>query len=113
MKKNKTNQKVFDRVCNNKKIKHLNKDQKKELNFHNYTKKLNNNIISYNDINKNMKYDLAKKIKYLDKINKSNLNVNSQMSYMKNKWDNSLGEQNDKYKRLLTEKKEKNFKYNF
>ena len=73
LKKNNTNQKIIDRVYNNKKIKGTNnKDTKKKLNFHYYTKKINNNIISYNDINKNMKCDLAKKIKYLDKVNKSN-----------------------------------------
>ena len=41
-----------------------NKENKKMLNFRfNYKK-----IITYNDIKKNMKFDLAKKIKYLDKV---------------------------------------------
>ncbi len=115
MKNIKANQKIFDRLCNNKIIKGVNKEQKKKLNFYYYTKKINNNIISYNDINKNMKCDLAKKIKYLDRINKSNSNTNSntKKSNIKNNNDKIICEQNDRYKRLLTEKKEKNFKYNF
>ena len=114
LKKNNTNQKIIDRVYNNKKIKGTNnKDTKKKLNFHYYTKKINNNIISYNDINKNMKCDLAKKIKYLDKVNKSNSNSSTHKKNIKNNKDKFVYEQNIKYKRLLTEKKEKNFKYNF
>ena len=111
LKKNNTNQKIIDRVYNNKKIKGTNKDTKKKLNFHYYTKKINNNINKYNDINKNMKFDLAKKINYLEKVNKSNTYNNIQIKNIS--MNNKLFERNLRLKRLLTEKKEKKFKYNF
>ena len=114
IKNNNYNHKILERIYYNKKFKVINKAPKKKLNYHYYTKKMNNNIISYNDINKNMKCDLAKKIKYLDKVNKNSTNstVNSK-NILKNNKDKYIFENNDKNKRLLTEKKEKKFKYNF
>ena len=78
-----------------------NKENKKMLNFRfNYKK-----IITYNDIKKNMKFDLAKKIKYLDKVNKTSFqNKKNKLIYTK--------DQNDK-RLLTTEKKIKSIKYNF
>ena len=112
--KNIKNQKILDRIYYNKKFKVINKEPKKKLNYHYYTKKVYHNIISYNDINKNMKCDLAKKIKYLNKVNKTNTSSTvKSKNISKNNKDIFLNEQNIKYKRLLTEKKEKKFKYNF
>ena len=113
-----SNNKVLERIYYNKKFKVTNKQPKKKLNYHYYTKKVNNNIISYNDINKNMKCDLEKKIKYLDKVNNnnsSNKNSNIKSKNISSKYnkDKIKIEHNFKYKRLLTEKKEKKFKYNF
>ena len=108
------NKKILDRIYYNKKFKVISQKPKKKLNYHYYNKKINNNIISYNDINKNMKFDLAKKIKYLDKVNKTNTSSAIQAKNIsKINKDKFLNEQNIKYKRLLTEKKEKKFKYNF
>ena len=106
--------KILERIYYNKKFKATNKQPKKKLNYHYYTKETNNNIISYNDINKNMKYDLEKKIKYLDRVYKNNSNSKLQsINLSKNNKDKCLYEANTKCKRLLTEKKEKKFKYNF
>ena len=114
---NNYNPKVLERIYYNKKFKVNHKEPKKKLNYHNYTKKINNNIISYNDINKNMKCDLAKKIKYLDKVNKNNTNSSIQSKNLsknnKNNKNKLINDQNVKFKRLLTEKKEKKFNYNF
>ena len=113
-KNNNFNHKILERIYFNKKFKVANKQPKKKLNYHYYTKKINNKIISYSDVNKNMKCDLAKKIKYLDKVNKNNTNSTVQSKNIsKNNKDKYFGEQNNKNKRLLTEKKEKKFKYNF
>ena len=53
---------------------------------------------------KNMKFDLAKKIKYLDKVNK-NSNIKNNKALIDNK--------KPKVKMLLTEKNDKEVKYNF
>jgi len=107
------NPKVLDRIYYNKKFKATQKEPKKKLNYHYYTKKISNNIISYNDINKNMKCDLAKKIKYLDKVNKNNTSstIKSRKIYINNNKSNI--DISIKNKRLFTEKKEKKFNYNF
>ena len=86
-----------------------NGENKKRLNF----KYNNNKIITYNDIKKNMKFDLAKKIKYLDKVSKNTINTFSKTS-IQNKKNKLIYEQESNKKRLFTtEKKEKIVKYNF
>ena len=84
-----------------------NRPQKKKLNNYNINKKIPNNIKVNNDINKNIKFELAKKINYLEKINKNNTHNNIQIKNI------SEIEPNMRYTSLLTEKKEKKFKYNF
>ena len=85
------------------------KENKKGLNF----KYNNNKIITYNDIKKNMKFDLAKKIKYLDKVSKNVINTLSKTS-VQNKKSLLIYDQELKKKRVYTtEKKEKVVKYNF
>ena len=105
-KENNFNQKLIQRIYYNKKIKGV-IPQKKKLNYHYISSNINNNnIISLNEINKNMKFDLVKKINYLEKVN-TNFNLQLKNIPHNNK---IFDEQN---LRLLTEKKEKNFKYNF
>ena len=85
-----------------------NKENKTALNL-----RYNNKILTFNDIKKNMKFDLAKKIKYLDKVNKNFMNGFSKTS-VKNKKNKLIYEKESKMKRIFTtEKKEKNVKYNF
>ena len=106
------NQEIIERIYYNRKNKASNnKPQLKKLNYHYIMKKINNNIFSNNIINKNMKFDLAKKINYLEKVNKSNTYNNIQIKNIS--MNNKLFERNLRLKRLLTEKKEKKFKYNF
>ena len=94
-----TNEKGLGLIISDEKKK--NKENKKILNFRFNNKK----IITYDDIKKNMKFDLAKKIKYLDKVN------NTSLQDKKNKL---IYGQQPKMKRLFTtEKKIKSIKYNF
>ena len=101
------NEHNLSRMISNEKKK--NGENKKRLNF----KYNNNKIITYNDIKKNMKFDLAKKIKYLDKVSKNTINTFSKTS-IQNKKNKLIYEQESNKKRLFTtEKKEKIVKYNF
>ena len=101
------NEHNLSRMISNEKKK--NGENKKRLNF----KYNNNKIITYNDIKKNMKFDLAKKIKYLDKVSKNTINTFSKSS-IQNKKNKLIYEQESNKKRLFTtEKKEKIVKYNF
>ena len=94
-----TNEKGLGLIISDEKKK--NKENKKILNFRFNNKK----IITYDDIKKNMKFDLAKKIKYLDKVNKTSL---------QDKKNKLIYGQQPKMKRLFTtEKKIKSIKYNF
>ena len=94
------------RIISNEKKK--NSENYKKLNF----KYNNNKIITYNDIKKNMKFDLAKKIKYLDKVSKNNITLSK--TSIQNKKNKLIYEQEKNKKRLFTaEKKEKKVKYNF
>ena len=94
-----TNEKGLGLIISDEKKK--NKENKKILNFRFNNKK----IITYDDIKKNMKCDLAKKIKYLDKVNKTSL---------QDKKNKLIYGQQPKMKRLFTtEKKIKSIKYNF
>ena len=94
------------RIISNEKKK--NGENYKKLNF----KYNNNKIITYNDIKKNMKFDLAKKIKYLDKVSKNNITLSK--TSIQNKKNKLIYEQEKNKKRLFTaEKKEKKVKYNF
>ena len=89
-----------------KKNKNFNKKpQKKKLNYHYINKILENNMTVNNDINKNLKFEFAKKINYLKKF--KNIHNNIQIKNI------SQIEPNIKYKCLSTEKKEKKLKYNF
>ena len=92
---NASDNKNLSKLLSNKK-----KKVQKKLNFQCNT----NKIITYNDIKKNMKFDLAKKIKYLDKVNKNN-NIKNNKALIDNK--------KPKVKMLLTEKNDKEVKYNF
>ena len=104
---NNTGEHGLSKMLSNEKKK--NKDNKKGLNF----KYNNNKIITYNDIKKNMKFDLAKKIKYLDKVSKNVINTLSKTS-IQNKKSIIIYESELKKKRMYTtEKKEKVVKYNF
>ena len=104
---NNTGEHGLSKMLSNEKKK--NKDNKKGLNF----KYNNNKIITYNDIKKNMKFDLAKKIKYLDKVSKNVINTLSKTS-IQNKKSIIIYEPELKKKRMYTtEKKEKVVKYNF
>ena len=101
------NEHNLGRIISNEKKK--NGGNKKRLNF----KYNNNKIITYNDIKKNMKFDLAKKIKYLDKVSKNSINTLSKTS-IQSKKNKLIYEQESNKKRLFTtEKKEKIVKYNF
>ena len=94
-----TNEKGLGLIISDEKKK--NKENKKILNFRFNNKK----IITYDDIKKNMKFDLAKKIKYLDKVNKTSL---------QDKKNKLIYGQQPRMKRLFTtEKKIKSIKYNF
>ena len=94
-----TNEKGLGLIISDEKKK--NKENKKILNFRFNNKK----IINYDDIKKNMKFDLAKKIKYLDEVNKTSL---------QDKKNKLIYGQQPKMKRLFTtEKKIKSIKYNF
>ena len=94
-----TNEKGLGLIISDEKKK--NKENKKILNFRFNNKK----IITYDDIKKNMKFDLAKKIKYLDKVNKTSL---------QDKKNKLIYGQQPKMKRLFTtEKKIKSIKYKF
>jgi hypothetical protein len=73
------NEHNLSRMISNEKKK--NGENKKRLNF----KYNNNKIITYNDIKKNMKFDLAKKIKYLDKVSKNTINTFSKSSIQNKK----------------------------
>ena len=98
----------LSRILSNEKKK--SKEKKKILNFK-YNK---NKIITYNDIKKNMKFDLAKKIKYLDKVNKNGMIALSKTS-TQNKKNKLIYDKEPKVKRLFTAEKtkEKVAKYNF
>jgi len=97
----------LSKIISNEKKK--NGENKKRLNF----KYNNNKIITYNDIKKNMKFDLAKKIKYLDKVSKNAINTLSKTS-IQSKKNKLIYEQEPKRKRMFTtEQKEKKVKYNF
>lgn len=102
-----TSEHGLSRILSNEKKK--SKEKKKILNFK-YNK---NKIITYNDIKKNMKFDLAKKIKYLDKVNKNGM-ISLSKTSTQNKKNKLIYEKELKMKRLFTtEKKEKVVKYNF
>ena len=102
-----TSEHGLSRILSNEKKKR--KEKKKILNFK-YNK---NKIITYNDIKKNMKFDLAKKIKYLDKVNKNGM-ISLSKTSTQNKKNKLIYEKELKMKRLFTtEKKEKVVKYNF
>ena len=102
-----TSEHGLSRILSNEKKK--SKEKKKMLNFK-YNK---NKIITYNDIKKNMKFDLAKKIKYLDKVNKNGM-ISLSKTSIQNKKNKLIYEKELKMKRLFTtEKKEKVVKYNF
>ena len=104
--KNNGNGQGLRRVISNEKKK--DKGSQKIANF-----RYNNKIITYNDIKKNMKFDLAKKIKYLDKVSKNGMNSFSKSS-VQNKRIKLIYKQDKKMKRLsTTEKKEEFVKYNF
>ena len=105
-KENNINQKLMQRIYYNKNVKGV-MPQKKKLNYHYISKNINNNnIISLSEINKNMKFDLVKKINYLEKVN---TNFNLQLKNI----PHNIKIFDDQNMRLLTEKKEKSFKYNF
>ena len=105
-KENNFNQKLIQRIYYNRKVKGV-LPQKKKLNYHYISNNFNNNnIISLREINKNMKFDLVKKINYLEKVN---TNFNLQLKNIPH--NNKIFD--DQSMRLLTEKKEKSFKYNF
>ena len=102
---NTSGQGLFGIISNEKK---KNSDNKKLLNIRYKSK-----IITYNDIKKNMKFDLAKKIKYLDKVNK-NIIKSSTKSSIQNKKNKLIFERQSKMKNhFTTEKKQKTVKYNF
>ena len=102
---NTSGQGLFGIISNEKK---KNSDNKKLLN-----NRYKSKIITYNDIKKNMKFDLAKKIKYLDKVNK-NIIKSSTKSSIQNKKNKLIFERQSKMKNhFTTEKKQKTVKYNF
>ena len=104
---NKKEQGINGIITNEKK---RNMENKRVLNYKNDNK---NKLITFNDVKKNMKFDLAKKIKYLDKVSKNGMNSLSKTT-IQNKKNKLIYEKETKAKRIFTtEIKEKVAKYNF